>query len=130
VHALARAAAAPDIPSKHCRIAERYTDQYRLIVLFLAYTGVRFGEMAALCVGRTAVSLAIASDADVKVVQRMLRHKSATMTLDQYGHLFDDRLKDVVDRLDAAARAADVYPSCTRSEIVDLDDKRQNFARP
>ena len=40
VHALARAAAAPDIPSKHRRIAERYTDQYRLIVLFLAYTGV------------------------------------------------------------------------------------------
>ena len=52
VHALARAAAAPDIPSKHRRIAERYTDQYRLIVLFLAYTGVRFGEMAALRVGR------------------------------------------------------------------------------
>jgi integrase len=78
----------------------------------------------------TAASLAIASGADVKLVQRMLGHKSATMTLDQYGHLFDDRLNDVADRLDAAARAADVYPSCTRSEIVDLDDKRQNFARP
>jgi len=25
------------------------------------------------------------------------------MTLDQYGHLFDDRLDDVADRLDAAA---------------------------
>ena len=78
----------------------------------------------------TAASLAIASGADMKVVQRMLRHKSATMTLDQYGHLLADRLNDVADRLDAAARAADVYPSCTRSEIVDLDDKRQNFARP
>ena len=220
VHALARAAAAPDIPSKHRRIAERYTDQYRLIVLFLAYTGVRFGEMAALRVGRidflrrrlvvaesvtlvgsqqvwgtpkgherrevplpsflveelathvqgrapddlvftgvrgqgalrapifrraafdraaaaigrpglhphelrhTAASLAIASGADVKLVQRMLGHKSATMTLDQYGHLFDDRLNDVADRLDVAARAADVYPLCTRPEIVDLDSKR------
>jgi hypothetical protein len=76
----------------------------------------------------TAASLAIASGADVKLVQRMLGHKSATMTLGQYGHLFDDRLNDVADRLDAAARAADVYPSCTRAEIVDLDDKRQNFA--
>src|SRR3954453_2896454 len=45
----------------------------------------------------------------------MLGHKSATMTLDQYGHLFDDRLDDVADRLDAAARLADVYPMCTNS---------------
>jgi integrase len=39
----------------------------------------------------TAASLAIASGADVKVVQQMLGHKSATMTLDLYGHLFGDR---------------------------------------
>jgi integrase len=51
----------------------------------------------------TAASLAIAAGADVKVVQKMLGHKSATMTLDQYGHLFDDRLDDIADRLDAAA---------------------------
>jgi integrase len=38
----------------------------------------------------TAASLAIASGADVKVMQQMLGHKSATMTLDQYGHLFGD----------------------------------------
>jgi hypothetical protein len=52
------------------------------------------------------------------------------MTLDQYGHLFDDRLNDVADRLDVAARAADVYPLCTRPEIVDLDDKRRRSAGP
>ena len=66
----------------------------------------------------------------MKLVQRMLGHKSATMTLDQYGHLFDDRLNDVADRLDVAARAADVYPLCTRPEIVDLDDKRRRSAGP
>lgn len=53
----------------------------------------------------TAASLAIASGADVKVVQQMLGHRSATMTLDLYGHLFEDRLTEVADRLDAAARA-------------------------
>lgn len=53
----------------------------------------------------TAASLAIAAGADVKVVQKMLGHKSATMTLDQYGHLFDDRLDEVADRLHAAADA-------------------------
>jgi integrase len=40
----------------------------------------------------TAASLAIAAGADVKVVQQMLGHKSATMTLDLYGHLFENRL--------------------------------------
>ncbi|HVD89576.1 MAG TPA: hypothetical protein VNB91_11840, partial [Jatrophihabitantaceae bacterium] len=49
---------------------------------------------------------AIASGADVKVVQQMLGHKSATMTLDLYGHLFGDRLDEVADALDVAARAA------------------------
>ena len=32
----------------------------------------------------------------------MLGHKSATMTLDQYGHLFGDRLDVVADAMDAA----------------------------
>ena len=45
----------------------------------------------------TAASLAIASGADIKVVQQMLGHKSATMTLDLYGHLFPDRLDTVGD---------------------------------
>jgi integrase len=54
----------------------------------------------------TAASLAIASGADVKVVQQMLGHKSATMTLDQYGHLFGDRLDIVADAMDAARSSA------------------------
>lgn len=53
----------------------------------------------------TAASLAIASGANVKVVQQMLGHKSATMTLDLYGHLFPDQLDEVADRMDAAARS-------------------------
>lgn len=48
----------------------------------------------------TAASLMIASGASVKVVQSQLGHKTATMTLDQYGHLFPDELDDVADRMD------------------------------
>ncbi len=51
-------------------------------------------------------ALAIASGADVKVVQQMLGHSSATMTLDTYGHLFEDRLDEVGDALDRAREAA------------------------
>jgi len=74
----------------------------------------------------TAASLAIASGADIKVVQQMLGHKSATMTLDQYGHLFGDRLDVVADAMDTARTAAlasgasDGYPIGTRGEVVDL----------
>jgi integrase len=73
----------------------------------------------------TAASLAIASGADIKLVQQMLGHKSATMTLDQYGHLFGDRLDVVADAMDTARTAAlasvgaDGYPMGTR-EVVDL----------
>jgi integrase len=54
----------------------------------------------------TAASLAIASGASVKHVQRMLGHQSAAMTLDVYAGLFDSDLDAVTDRLDAAIAAA------------------------
>ncbi|MGO3042965.1 MAG: tyrosine-type recombinase/integrase, partial [Corynebacterium casei] len=43
----------------------------------------------------TAASLMISSGAHIKTIQRQLGHKSAAMTLDQYGHLMEDDL-DVV----------------------------------
>ena len=54
----------------------------------------------------TAASLAVAAGANVKVVQQMLGHASAAMTLDVYAGLFGDDLDAVADRLDAAARRA------------------------
>jgi integrase len=48
----------------------------------------------------TAASLMIASGANVKTVQSQLGHKTATMTLDQYGHLFPDDLDTVADKMD------------------------------
>ena len=202
VEDLANECGYPSDPSKHSSLDARANETYRLVVLFLAYTGVRFGEMAALRVGRldlprqravivqsvtpvqgkglvwgttkthqrrevpiprflctelaehiknknlddlafggirngqplrvstfrrafdvaaaaigmpdlhphqlrhTAASLAIASGADVKVVQQMLGHASATMTLDTYGHLLEDRLNEVADAMDAAREDA------------------------
>jgi integrase len=50
----------------------------------------------------TAASLAVAAGAGVKVVQAMLGHATATMTLDRYGHLFPDRLNEVAEAMDAA----------------------------
>ena len=212
VDALANACATP--PPEHCKHGpkpERWNTEYRLVVLFLAYTGCRWGEMAALRVGsidflrrrakiveavtlvrgvhtwgtpkgherrevplppflvselathvarkrpddlvftathggplrsqvfqravltraaqsigidhfhphelrHTAASLAIASGADVKVVQQMLGHKSATMTLDLYGHLFDNRLDEVAAAMDAARSSCGLFADYLRTE--------------
>jgi integrase len=56
----------------------------------------------------TAASLAISAGANVKVVQRLLGHASAAMTLDRYGHLFDDDLAEVAKTLSSAIESAAV----------------------
>jgi len=48
----------------------------------------------------TAASLAISAGSNVKVVQRMLGHASAAMTLDTYADLFEDDLDAVSEALD------------------------------
>ncbi len=66
----------------------------------------------------TAASLAIAAGANVKVVQTMLGHKSATMTLDLYGHLFADQLDEVADEMDLARVSAQDHADFLRANPV------------
>ena len=67
----------------------------------------------------------------MKVVQQMLGHKSAVMTLDQYGHLFGDRLDIVADAMDTARAAAlgsvasGGYPVGTGAAVVELNSGRK-----
>lgn len=53
----------------------------------------------------TAASLAISSGANVKAVQRMLGHETATLTLDTYSDLFDDDLESVAKNMDRLIRS-------------------------
>jgi integrase len=47
----------------------------------------------------TAASLLIAAEADVKAVQVILGHSTATMTMDLYGHLFSEATWQAMERL-------------------------------
>ena len=47
----------------------------------------------------TAASVWLASGADPKVVQRVLGHATAAMTMDLYGHMIDRNLWDAAQRL-------------------------------
>jgi integrase len=50
----------------------------------------------------TTASLAVAANANVKVLQKMLGHKSAALTLDLYADLFESDLEDVAIALNTA----------------------------
>jgi integrase len=62
----------------------------------------------------TAASLWIKSGANIKVVQRQLGHATASMTLDRYGHLYEDSLDEAADltdrRIAAELEAGNVIP--------------------
>jgi hypothetical protein len=63
--------------------------------------GVRlflFPRVTAHALRHTAASLAISAGANPKVVQRMLGHASAAMTLDVYADLFDSDLESVAEK--------------------------------
>ena len=66
----------------------------------------------------TTASLAVSAGANVKAVQRMLGHASATMTLDTYADLFDDDLDAVALALDHAESRASVGKMWGRPESL------------
>jgi hypothetical protein len=63
--------------------------------------------------------------ADAEYARADPANLSATMTLDLYGHLFEDRLGDVADALDRAAAASLVASTLPKSNIVSLNSVRQ-----
>jgi integrase len=71
----------------------------------------------------TTASLAIGAGANVKVVQRMLGHATAAMTLDLYGHLLDDDLSGAAEALGKAIDSTAVsvrypQPSSDKAERI------------
>ena len=75
----------------------------------------------------TAASLAVAAGANVKVVQRMLGHASAAMTLDVYTGLFAEDLDSVAERLDVAA-AQSRADSLRTADVLTLAEDRSKRA--
>jgi Phage integrase family len=69
-----------------------------------------------------AASLAISAGANPKVVQRMLGHASAAMTLDVYADLFDSDLTSVAESVGKMwARQAHGHVRSTRKQALPAD---------
>lgn len=71
----------------------------------------------------TTASLAISAGANVKVVQRLLGHATAAMTLDRYGHLLSDDLAGVAQALSEAIETAAVSLRYVSSDTELRTDK-------
>lgn len=78
----------------------------------------------------TAASLAVSAGANVKAVQRMLGHASASITLDVYADLFDDDLDAVAVALDKAAMKSAVARMLPRGQIRPPRDHIQKARFP
>jgi integrase len=63
----------------------------------------------------TAASFAVSAGANVKAVQKMLGHKSASMTLDVYAELFDDDLDGVAIALNNVVSLLSVPKVCPKT---------------
>ena len=73
----------------------------------------------------TAASMMIASGGDVKVVQQQLGHRTATMTLDRYTHLFPDELDALSSALDGLKSRTPADSLLTLSRVANLADGRE-----
>jgi integrase len=78
-----------------------------------------FPRVTAHALRHTAASLAISAGANPKVVQRMLGHASAAMTLDVYADLFDSDLTSVAESVGKMwARGAETHKRSTRKRAL------------
>jgi len=73
----------------------------------------------------TCASLMRAAGADVKAIQQQLGHRSATVTLNTYTHLFEGDLEEVAERLEAYS-ATKSGPERVLGQVVDLPTTGEN----
>ncbi len=71
----------------------------------------------------TAASVWLAAGADAKVVQRILGHASAAMTMDVYGHLVDHNLWEAAKRVTGATGGTTGAQPGGQMEITDVSDE-------
>lgn len=76
----------------------------------------------------TAASLAISAGANVKVVQRMLGHKSAKVTLDTYAALFPDDLDNVINAI--SRQRVEQLRDQGIVDVTDGEGNREMVTRP
>ena len=78
----------------------------------------------------TAASLAISAGANVKVVQRMLGHASAAVTLDVYADLFDEDLDTVAAALDEMAMRTAVAKMLPLGQVEPSEERPETKQLP
>ncbi len=74
-----------------------------------------------------AASVWPAAGAGPKVVQRILGHASAAMTMDVYGHMVDHNLWEAAKRVTVATGDTTGTSSGTQMDITDVSDEDEGL---
>lgn len=114
------------VPDEHGKVWT--TARWRKIwATILIHTGI--GDLDTYELRHTAASLAIAAGADVKTVQLMLGHSSATTTLDVYGHLWEEGLDTLPGAMDAlmAKERERLAADARAREVSEAERRRARF---
>ncbi len=80
--------------------------------LAAACTGLRVHDLR-----HSAASIWLGAGVDAKVVQRVLGHATASMTLDLYGHVIDGNLRRGADLIGGQVGAVDLDKSPQRESV-------------
>ena len=99
-------AAAPLVDSARGQFIDIHNWRGRIWAKAVEAAGLADRNLSPKALRHTAASTAIAAGADVKVVQRMLGHADASMTLNTYADLWPDRLDEVVMAVSAQREIA------------------------
>lgn len=98
---MGRAQDAPLIDTARGNFVNLHNRRNRVWTKAVQSAGLQGRQLSPKALRHTAASMAIAAGADVKVVQRMLGHADASMTLNTYADLWPDRLDEVAEAVSA-----------------------------
>ena len=64
------------------------------------------------------MSILIAQGVHLKAIQKLLRHSSIQLTMDTYGHLFEQVQQETADTVDEVLRPTVVKPAETQTQLT------------
>ncbi len=74
----------------------RLDREFKLLCDAAGLRRIRFHDLR-----HSAASILIAQGVHPKAIQELLRHSSIQLTMDTYGHLFDEMQRETADKMDA-----------------------------
>jgi integrase len=84
----------------------RLDREFKLLCDTAGLRRIRFHDLR-----HSAASILIARGVHPKAIEELLRHSSIQLTMDTYGHLFDEMQRETADKMDAVSAVESPNPT-------------------